>query len=355
MKLSVIMNTARPNMSMPGFPGTNHIFWVIENSLRQQTFTDFEFIISDYLYESRQINFKEIRPVNFPIYRIPIEHSIWKDNGYVAISATKNAGAMYASGDLLFFVDDCCRFRPDLFKRIVDIYHKTGTFPNPLHIREDGESDAIGPDGKHVRDCRFVYFYGADGKPSGPASIVDNFDLYGYATVSLDAIIRVNGYDEMFDGSRQMEDMDMGRRLKSAGFHLSLHRDLTVREQRHCMAGKAEHQKTEYEKKLVDLVDFKENLKCNGTYFGMRNFWTGERFYKANAFGLDAADWKRLENCYLFDMSRKGCALSGRGCNWLEHHMKHPDARKYLTNPPIFNMAQMRNQRLQVKERFRVL
>jgi hypothetical protein len=355
MKLSVIMNTARPNLSMPGFPGVNHLFWVIDNALRRQTFTDFEFIISDYLYDSRKINFKELRDVKFPVYRIPVEHSHWKDEGYVAISATKNAGAMYASGDLLFFIDDCCSFEANLFRKIVEIYHRTGTFPTPLHIREDGTNDAIGPDGKPVRDCRFVYFYGPDGKRVGTDEIIDNFDLYGYATVGADAFFRLNGYDEMFDGSRQMEDMDLGRRLKFAGYHISLNRYLVVKEQRHCLAGKAEHQKTEYEKKLSDIVDFKENLKCNGTYFGIRNSWVGERFYKANAFGLDEDSWKRLENCYLFDRSRSGCILSGRGCNWTEHHMKHPDARKYLTNPPVFDMYQMRSSRLAVKERFRVL
>lgn len=352
MRLSVIMNTARPNDAMPGLPGINHIFYVID-SLRIQTFKDFEFIISDYLYDSRDIDFSLIAPTDFPVYRIPVKHSMWKDLGYVAISATKNAGAMYASGDLLFFIDDCCSFGPDLFAKIIRHYSR-GVFPNPLHIREDGKNDSIGSDGKPIRDCRFAYFSGENDKPIGPNEIIDNFDLYGYATVSLAAFLHVNGYDEMLDGSRQMEDMDMGRRLKAAGYHIGLYRDLTVREQRHCIAGKAEHQKTEYEKQLVSMGDFKENLKCNGAYYGMRSFWSGERFYRANAFGLDAADWRRLENCYLFDASRSGCSLSGRGCNWQGRHMKHPDAQKYLTNPPIFSMADMRNKRLPFKERFRV-
>ena len=42
--------------------------------------------------------------------------------------------------------------------------------------------------------------------------------MYGHATFPLEAALRVNGFDELFDGDKQQEDQDFGSRLVMAGY-----------------------------------------------------------------------------------------------------------------------------------------
>jgi hypothetical protein len=54
------------------------------------------------------------------------------------------------------------------------------------------------------------------------------------------------------------------------------------------------------------------------------------------------------------------CKSSGVECNWLNpdgssRHMKHPDSFLIFTNPSNFDLAMARNDRLLVKEKYRVL
>lgn len=359
--VSVLMNTARSGYSMTGFRDTHHFAFTIE-ALKRQTFRDFEFIISDYVWENRkkEFDFSSVQ-CNFPIYHVPITHSRFKDLGYVAIAGCKNNAIMYSSGEILVFLDDCSAFESNYLSKIVNIINVQKTFPNPLHVKNVGYNPQMGVSGQMVKDCRFVLFdhYKKD-------IIVNNFHLYGYMTCTRDAAMVINGFDEMFDGSRQLEDIDFGERLKLAGYSISLHKNLVVTEQEHsridpnydCVGTTTND--PWHQSKVIE-PNFKESLKCNGPYLKLREERSGSSKIMANAYALTPDEASKLINCYKFSSDTSGvhCAISGRGCNWsldgkLFKHMTHIDSSIYIETPPIFNLAQNNQIYLVNRHRYRV-
>jgi glycosyltransferase involved in cell wall biosynthesis len=348
---------------MTGFPDQHHLQFTIEH-LRRQSFQDFEFIISDYIYEhrSKEIDLKSIRPTNFPVYHVPIRHSKFKDLGYAAISACKNNGIFYASGQILVFLDDCCSFECGYLGKIYDIISTQHTFPNPLHVKHTGTNHQLDGSGKQIRDCRFVLF-----DQLGTDVIVNNSDLYGYMTCTLEAAIRLNGFDEMFDGSRQLEDIDLGKRLKLAGYKISIHKNLVAVEQEHSKIA-PDHNDHHPWHKDIQMIEpnFKKNMKCNGPWIMIKQeMRTGEDRIKSNHRAMTANEQDKLINCYKFNPcpspgSGPRCGVSGGGCNWskdskLFEHMTDPNSQIYITNPPIFDIVAMRSTCMASKEGFRVL
>jgi cellulose synthase/poly-beta-1,6-N-acetylglucosamine synthase-like glycosyltransferase len=68
----------------------------------------------------------------------------------------------------------------------------------------------------------------------------------------LDALIELNGFDEMFDGSRQLEDADMCLRLAALGQNMAYERRASV----------IEYEVGAYDERVVST----EPIKCNGAY-----------------------------------------------------------------------------------------
>lgn len=62
--------------------------------------------------------------------------------------------------------------------------------------------------------------------------------FYGYVSYSLEAALKVNGYDELFDGDKGLTDCDLGSRLKMAGYRLALDPDMAAVEHWHKPASK---------------------------------------------------------------------------------------------------------------------
>ena len=346
--ISVIMNTARSGYAMTGFPNRHHFEFTIE-ALRRQSLQDIEFIISDYMHDRRKLDWNTIRPTQFPIYHVPVTHSIFKDMGYVAISACKNNGIMFAEGEILVFLDDCSNFEGNFLNRILEIYRTQKTFPNPWHKKEVGVELQYNSDGIPVIDSRHILF-----DQHAKDVIVDDFHMYGYSTMSLKAALDVNGFDEMMDGSRQLEDIDMGERLKAKGYHISLHRYLFVVEQQHKQIAPTPQK---HVGEPIDDFKFKENLKCNGPFLGIKKEKrTGVDFWFANNRAFSPEEQTMIRTCFLLDESsgQIKCKSSGGGCNWIDKHMMHPDSKIYFTNPPLFNLGNKRQQRLSEKQKYLV-
>ena len=342
------MNTARSGHAMTGFPNMHHFQFTID-ALRRQSFQDIEFIISDYHHDKRKIDWNTIRPAQFPVYHVPVTHSNFKNMGYVAISACKNNGIMFAEGEILIFLDDCSTFEGNFLNRILEIYRTQKTFPNPWHKKELGIELQYDGSGNPVIDSRHILF-----DQHAKDIIVDDFHMYGYSTMSLKAALDVNGFDEFMDGSRQLEDIDMGERLKAKGYHISLHRHLFVVEQQHKQIAPTPQK---HIGEPIDDFKFKENLKCNGPFLGFKKRTrTGADFWFANNKPLSSEEVSMMRPCFLLNESSgiPRCDMSGGGCNWINKHMIHPDSNLYFNNPPLFNLANERQQRLSTKEKYLV-
>jgi len=106
--------------------------------------------------------------------------------------------------------------------------------------------------------------------------------FYGYSSFSLDAALKINGFNELLDGSKGQEDQDFGIRLDMAGYKdvLYLTKDLWVIEHEH------------YPCKIESPPVF----KCN---YGIIQYSMDKNLYMANTWtiGRDDCDFIRNKIC----------------------------------------------------------
>lgn len=353
-QLSIILNTARSGLSMPGFPTLHHFKFTIE-ALARQSCKDFELIISDYIHDKRQFDWNCFnRDLGFPVYHVPITHSIFKDMGYCAICATKNNGLMYSSGQYIISLDDCCTFESSFVQKVYEAWIQHGYFVNALHIKEFGSTNYRDSSGNLIRDCRYQIL-----EAHKVNVLVDAFHSYGYSTFSMQAALKLNGFNELLDGSRQLEDIEFGERLKLAGYHTALDKNIFVCEQEHTKIspdpGNYHGQYPEWMKE--DDVKFGPNLFCNGATFYAIRERKPQDWMVANRHGLYDHEKRNIDPCFMLE--GRLCRSSGVECNWLNsdgtsRHMKHPDSRLLFDNPSNFDLGQSRSDRLAIKEKYRV-
>ena len=104
------------------------------------------------------------------------------------------------------------------------------------------------PDGSPIRDSRWHSVETAGGRLTA-----EKDQFYGYSGFSLDAALKVNGFDELLDGDASQMDVDFGIRLWMAGYQkmFLLDKDIWV----------IEHEHQSLSSRVIDLPC--ENIKCN--------------------------------------------------------------------------------------------
>ncbi len=101
--------------------------------------------------------------------------------------------------------------------------------------------------------------------------------FYGYSSLSLEAALKVNGFNELFDGDKGQEDQEMGLRLSMAGYN-----DLFLLDVNHWVI---EH---EHNPIPLDVIkEDKRNIKCNYAIFLLNKM---NRRWRANSERLTEED-----------------------------------------------------------------
>jgi hypothetical protein len=165
----------------------------------------------------------------------------------------------------------------------------------------------------------------------------------------MEAALRLNGASESYDWSRQAEDLQYGRRLMAAGYKMSIHRNFFAKELIH----------------KDKPGQFKPGIHCNPSllFFELEKK-SGEDFIKSNHRKFTDLEISLLRPCcYLaFEDGRSVCKGSGRNqdCEWSppgqpSTNMTHPDVEIFLRDLPVFNLAEERQKKLAIKEKYRVL
>jgi len=308
-------------------PDRCHLSYTLA-SLARQNFKNFEVIIADCLYATR---FREpFDTYGLDVYHVPVE-SQWIERGYPAISASRNAGITFAESELVVFVDDCSLLPDYALECYVYWYKKKKAFANALHIRMRGDK-AVG------FDTRFELL-----QPNGPSRFrFNSFGVCGYMSASLEACLKLNGFDEAFDGSRQLEDGDFGTRLRAAGYNLVIDRELVVYEQEH--GGPIAPNGSLY----------RNPPRCNGPWAWWRND------DRPGEFAANTRDWtederRRVRPCSYLD--GRICRYIGRECNmWgADGRHTHIDVPDEFLTAPVFDLTARRERALQGKEHYRVI
>ena len=240
------MVTARTDFPYLGRPDL-HVFEPTLETLKKQTMTDFEWVIVDVLYEKRKNYFKDLK-LPFHVKHVPALPNLWIKVGLAGICAQFNKGIIYADGELLFFTGDSYMWFPDIMERMWTRY-KEGYFPLAWYFfdfsfsdRESMEATAKSPiKGKFDKaypseevslPCNSYNFLGYVGrKVSVEHRYFEAFkgnDLehrsapwlwwFGCSSASLEAMLKINGFNEKLDGDRMLSDCDVGSRLEMAGY-----------------------------------------------------------------------------------------------------------------------------------------
>lgn len=254
MKFSVIMHTCREdNANLPA----PVLQMMVDAMVGQDYGGEFELIIVDLLWKQRKEYFennlssvcKTKNGNNFQVLYIPDKPSPFKDRGLLRIATPKNTGLYFARGTHVIFTDDC-QVIPEnalslLSEWALQGYGATMCYEKKVKDRRTQDYRITGVDQRGA----------VLGIPVESAKVVAPRDI-GFlggtmSMVPIETLEAVNGWDEMFDGSRQLEDADMIIRL-------ARHGQLMVYENRVRI--------TEYECGNYGKVVNTKPIKCNGAY-----------------------------------------------------------------------------------------
>lgn len=187
------------------------IDWALE-SLKAQTFKDFEYIIVDGFWKRRKDAIKglmEKSGVSFPYMHVEDKPSRWKGKR-PAICNARNTALMFANGKYIVFCDDNCKMPPNWLETHLRWLEKgyivAGTWIGYKSIDKDGKGIGI-----YDPEYRFTVVK--------EPKIVTGGWLYGINfSFPLEIALNINGFDEYLDGELGQDDIDFGVRAERKGY-----------------------------------------------------------------------------------------------------------------------------------------
>lgn len=274
MKISVCMNTGRSDTPMLAYPNRHHFQFFME-SLRKQTYCDFEVVIADILHGQRPNYFID-NPEDFRVIHVPVKPNVWSKRGLCGISTTKNTCLMYATGDVFVFVDDCISFKSDYLEKIAKDINSASAVTTRYEYR-------LGDELKTVDRRR-----------------ADSQKLYGQIALSADNWLVLNGYDEMYDGSKGLEDCDLGRRIGQMGLKVKYQFDNIVTYQMH---------------KELPTISYRNGVRCPQLWASL-SYQRG--LIRANTKPITEEEFRALFRCS-GDEPGRICFKSKKPCPWVDN------------------------------------
>jgi len=165
---------------------------------------------------------------------------------------------MLADSELICTFGDCCEPIPEYLERMwvwyqkgfwamgLVIYKKDNKLflKDDLHTLDDNDCSMIKSmnelikrkwdSSDVIRDSRWVFVENTHGLFI-PQGFHSGQCFHGYASISLEALLKLNGFDENFDGDKALGDCDCGIRAINAGYKekVLLDRDLWIFENTH--------------------------------------------------------------------------------------------------------------------------
>jgi hypothetical protein len=263
MTLSVVMHTCRRDD--PGLPAPV-LRMMLDSMIRQNYEGGFELIIVDLLWKYRKNYltdncnptvvvgkipfFSTCLDYKFPVLHIPDRPTPFRDKNLLRIASPKNTGIIYARGDAVVFTDDCQVVPYNALSCLAEWAEKGIGATMCYEKRYWGRN--LVEDKKTGKDTRGIHL----GIPQGSAKEVVPRSI-GFLGGSMSMVpkrtlLKINGWDEFYDGSRQLEDADMLRLLIGASQRMAY-------DNRSCII---EYEVDAYDSRVVN----KNPIKCNGAY-----------------------------------------------------------------------------------------
>jgi len=362
------MITARENFPYLGRSDL-HVFEPTQESFRMQTMKDFEWVVMDVLYDKRKDYFKNL-DLPFQVKHVPVLPNLWIEKGFPGISTQYNKGIIYADGELLFFTGDSYMY-PNNWMEQLWKHYQDGYFPlawyffdnsyadNPMEqlTPEEKKKFKIAyPDEKGEAPVEYNILGYSGKKVSLEHRYIEAFQgnnlekrfapwqwWFGCSSASLEAMLKINGFDQNFDGDRMLLDCDVGSRLEMAGYssRFALFRDIFMI-----------RAATDINKWNPQLKKDKITIKCNYCLMWHSRY---HNRYVANAQKLDDVDirWIKEEFCANKCPIRELCKTEHKWQYPFEHksgYAGHNSSRHWFNfwkqHQAIINLKEERELRL---------
>ncbi len=225
-RIPVIVPHVRDDYPHPESDKIHNFHYLVE-SLRAQNFpfTDFELILPDTQWERRKDYFTE-HPQTFAVKHCPKKASLWYQRKFPDIANGYNTGIIQADGELLLLLSSGCEFGPDALWLCWD-WHVKGYAAAFMYDWVQG-ARVTRPD---TRRDSLIQHDGVQYFMPEPGKFYAGF--YGHQCCPLAMALKVNGFDELYDGTKGGQDVEFGVRLSRAGQVFVHDENLELREHAH--------------------------------------------------------------------------------------------------------------------------
>lgn len=216
VKISIVLTTCRESYGAMIGVEDWELFTPTIESLKKQSMMDFELVIVDVLHHERPDRFKNVE-LPFKVKHIPFtcKESRWLKRGMYNNVQQRNKGIIYSDGELVVFAADCCEFSPEAMERYW-YWYKKGLMPQAVFRYNKGGEPLRDKHGELVKDHRWRD--PLDKSPTGKATYTWTNWFREYGAAPMDALLEINGFDELFDGTKSLEDVEIGMRLAAIGY-----------------------------------------------------------------------------------------------------------------------------------------
>lgn len=262
-KLTIGINTAQFDYPLTAYPDIHLFEWTMRH-IRKQTFKDFEVVIADTLYYERSDYFEK-HPEDFPVIHVPVKPNIWLPNNACAICTTKNTFLIHAKGNIIISVGDCIGFDEDFFARTIKhLEDRKGFGVASKYTLNEGDKILV----KDERDKHIV--------PSHKYCV----DIHGNVAMYARDWEKLNGYDEMYDGSKGLEDIDLGIRMRKARIRVKLIDPPII-----------------YQHHITSKASTAKHIKCSHLWWHLAVKRIQKEWVTANTAPLTEEEYKFLQSC----------------------------------------------------------
>lgn len=223
--VSVCMTTA--SHDRPMVQRSESIYELFRQSLANQTYEGpFEVIVADAMTDRLQ---REIAASWDRAVRVVIAKQVNHDR--IAVAGARNTAAAYARGDLLVFVDDCIELLPSFLEAVVDL-HSRGKIPTRV-LFTTAEPLAMGKmSTRELLRARKFDYVDPVWRNNGCPTDLTEWKLSGQAggvfVIPRETFLRLNGFDENFDGNWGCEDHEFWARVDRLGLSRVGRADLAI-------------------------------------------------------------------------------------------------------------------------------
>jgi GT2 family glycosyltransferase len=246
-------NLNKVSVVIPSFRRRKNLLRVLDDLVRQ-THQPIEVFVVDASPTEDQLT--KIELARYPSW---LRYEVANQQGNV--SRQRNQVLPKCTGEIVLFLDDDVEFEPHLIVDYLDTFRQTGADGLSGVVLLPNENLSSTP--KHVRTIPIQY-------PGGPNyQAVDSvLETHVICTASFavlrTALLAIGGFDEQLAGT--LDDVDLGIRLKTAGFKILHHNK-----------PKLLHLKAQSTGSRSSELGF-EWAVTNFFYFQFRHYWGGRRY-----------------------------------------------------------------------------